>query len=119
MGRSDFKEDDDMRMSITVIAAMAALLLPIQGKADSVRDPGGGFVGQKASKLGKNYFVVRKDNGCAILPGKLDKKPEGAIGDAPYASKSYAKAALKTFPECKGGLVDDDLSGKKNKKEKD
>jgi hypothetical protein len=108
-----------MRTSITVLAAVAALLLPIQSEAKPVGDPGGGFVGQKAPKLGKNYFVVRKDNGCAIQPGKLDKKPEGAIGDAPYASKSYAKAALKTFPECKGGLVDDDMSGKKNKKEKD
>jgi hypothetical protein len=108
-----------MRMSIAVLTAAAALLLPIQGKADSVRDPGGGFVGQKASKIGKNYFVVRKDKGCAIQTGKLDNKPEGAIGDAPYATKGYAKAALKTFPECKGGLVDDDMSGKKNKKEKD
>jgi hypothetical protein len=108
-----------MRMSIAVIAAMAALLLPIQSKADSVRDPGAGFVGQKQKKLGKNYYVVRKDDGCAIATGKLEKRPEGAIGDAPYASKGYAKAALKTFPECKGGLVDDEMSGKKHKKEKE
>ena len=108
-----------MRMSITVFAAVVALLLPMQSGAKPVRDPGGGFVGQKQQKLGKNYFVVRKENGCAIQVGKKDKKPEGAIGDAPYASKGYAKAALKTFPECKGGLVDDDENGKKNKKEKD
>ena len=76
-----------MRMSITVLTAVAALLLPIQSKADSVRDPGGGFVGQKASKLGKNYYVVRKAEGCAIQTGKTGEKPEGTIGDAPYASK--------------------------------
>jgi hypothetical protein len=105
-------------MSITIIAAMAALLLPIQGMADSVHDPGGGFVGQKKSKLGKNYYVVRKENGCAITTGKLGEKPEGAIGDAPYASKNYAKAALKDLPECKGKLVEDEFGGKKQKKDK-
>ena len=106
-----------MRISITVLTALAALLLPIQSKADSVRDPGGGFVGQKASKLGKNYYVVRKAEGCAIQTGKTGEKPEGTIGDAPYASKNYAKAALKAAPECKGGLVDEDAFSKKNKKE--
>jgi len=77
-----------MRTSIIVVAAMAALLSPVHSKADSVRDPGGGFVGQKQQKHGKNYYVVRRDNGCAILPGKMGNKPEGAIGDAPYADKS-------------------------------
>jgi hypothetical protein len=107
-----------MRMSIKVLAALVALLLPIESKADSVRDPGGGFVGQKAHKLGKNYYVVRKGEGCAIQTGKMGEKPEGTIGDAPYASKNYAKAALKAAPECKGGLVEDDAFSKKNKKEK-
>jgi len=36
IGRGDFREDDGMRMSITVLTAVAALLLPIQSKADSV-----------------------------------------------------------------------------------
>lgn len=108
-----------MRMSITVLTAVAALLLPIQSKADGVRDPGAGFIGQKASKLGKNYYVVRKADGCAIQAGKTGEKPEGTIGDAPYASKNYAKAALKAAPECKGGLVDEDAFSKKNKKEKE
>jgi len=107
-----------MRMSIAVLAAMAALLLSIQSKADGVRDPGGGFVGQKAPKLGKNYYVVRKGDGCAIQTGKTGENPEGMIGDAPYASKNYAKAALKAAPECKGGLVEDAFS-KKNKKDKE
>jgi hypothetical protein len=48
---------------------------------------------------------VRKgdSNKCSIVAGKWEDKPIGATGGAPYASKDYAKAALKTFPECKGG----------------
>lgn len=107
-----------MRMSIAVLTAVAALMLPLGSKAEGVRDPGGGFVGQKAPKLGKNYYVVRKGEGCAIQTGKTGEKPEGTVGDAPYATKNYAKAALKAAPECKGGLVEDEFS-KKNKKEKE
>ena len=118
IGRSDVREDDGMRMSIKVLAAVVALLLPLESKADSVRDPGGGFVGQKAHKLGKNYYVVRKGEGCTIQTGKIGEAPEGAVGDAPYASKNYAKDALKAAPECKGGMVEDDFS-KKSKKGKD
>lgn len=106
-----------MRMSIKILAALVALLLPIESKADSVRDPGGGFIGQKAHKLGKNYYVVRKGDGCTIQTGKIGEAPEGAIGNAPYASKNYAKDALKAAPECKGGLIEDDFS-KKSKKDK-
>ena len=105
-----------MRISITIIAAVAVLLLPVQSKAEPVRDPGAGFIGQKQRKLGKNYYVVRSDKGCAIKPGQFGNKPEGAVGDAPYASKSYAKAALKKLPECKGGLLDDEAGVKKHKK---
>jgi hypothetical protein len=118
IGRSDVREDDGMRMSIKVLAALVALLLPIESKADSVTDPGGGFVGQKAHKLGKNYYVVRKGEGCTIQTGKIGDAPEGAVGNAPYASKNYAKDALKAAPECKGGMVEDDFS-KKSKKEND
>jgi hypothetical protein len=118
IGRSDVREDDGMRMSIKVLAALVALLLPIETKAGNVTDPGGGFVGQKAHKLGKNYYVVRKGEGCAIQTGKIGEPPEGTVGDAPYASKTYAKDALKAAPECKGGMVEDDL-GKKSKKDKD
>lgn len=106
-----------MRMSIKILAALVALLIPIESKADGVRDPGGGFIGQKAHKLGKNYYVVRKGDGCTIQTGKLGEAPEGAIGNAPYASKNYAKDALKAAPECKGGLIEDDFS-KKSKKDK-
>ena len=90
-----------MQISITIIAAMAVLLLPVQSKAERHPRPGAGFIGQKQRKLGKNYYVVRSDKGCAIKPGQFGDKPEGAVGDAPYASKSYAKAALKNFRNAK------------------
>jgi hypothetical protein len=49
--------------------------------------------------------VVREGQSdqCKIVAGDFGDKPEGAIGGAPYASKNYAKAALKTFSQCKGG----------------
>jgi hypothetical protein len=40
----------------------------------------------------------------------------GAIGGAPYVSKKYAPAALKKFPECKGGEADDSMDTKKHRK---
>jgi hypothetical protein len=40
---------------------------------------------------------------CSIVAGEWEKKPAGALGAFPYASADYAKATLKTFPECKGG----------------
>ncbi len=43
---------------------------------------------------------------CSIVPGEWSSKPAGALGGAPYASKQYAKAALKKFPECKGGQIE-------------
>jgi hypothetical protein len=108
-----------MRTSIIVFTAMAVLLVPSGSKSDSVRDPGAGFIDQKRPKAGKNYYIVRKDNACAIKTGKFGDQPPGMIGDAPYASKVYAKAALKKIPECEGSEVEDETSGKKHKKEKD
>jgi hypothetical protein len=69
-------------------------------------------------KLGKDYYVVRKgdSNKRSIVEGKWEDKPIGAIGGAPYASKDYAKAALKTFPECKGGEADEAMDHKKREK---
>jgi hypothetical protein len=106
-----------MRTSIMVVTVIALSLVPKESEADGVRDPGGGFIDQKHPKLGKNYYVVREGNGCAIKAGKFEEKPERMVGDAPYASKSYAKNALKTFPECKGGEVSEDaFAGKKHRK---
>jgi hypothetical protein len=39
------------------------------------------------------------------------------VGNAPYANEKYAKAAIKNFPECKGGLVEDEeATGTKHEK---
>jgi hypothetical protein len=43
-------------------------------------------------------------------------KPAGALSGAPYASRQYAKAALKTFPECKGGEIEKAADEKDKKK---
>jgi hypothetical protein len=98
-----------MRM-LTIV--LAAVVLQVPGKAqakDPVNPGGGGYVDTKHGKVGKDYYVVHKDQSdkCSIVTGDWAKKPEGAIGGAPYASKNYAKAALKKFPECKGGETDE------------
>jgi hypothetical protein len=66
---------------------------------------GGGYVDTKHPKVTKDYFVVREGQSdqCKVVAAEFGDKPEGAIGGAPYASKNYAKAAVKTFPQCKGG----------------
>jgi hypothetical protein len=66
-------------------------------------------------KVSKDYYVVRKNqsNKCSIVTGEWANKPVGSLGGAPHATKNYAKAALKTFPECKGGEEADDKKDKK------
>jgi hypothetical protein len=105
-----------MRTPIVALAAIAGL---VPGWAEAKKDPynpgGGGYVDTKHPKVTKDYYVVRegKSDKCSIVTGEWANKPVGAIGGAPYANKNYAKAALKTFPECKGGETDH----KKHKKE--
>lgn len=104
-----------MRM-LTIGLAAAVLQIPGWADAKSRLEPkGGGYVDTKHPKVGKNYYVVRKDQSdkCSIVTGGWADKPEGALGGAPYATKNYAKAALKTFPECKGGEEADDKKDKK------
>ena len=64
------------------------------------------------------YYVVPtgQSHQCSIVAGEWEKKPAGALGGAPYASADYAKAALKTFPECKGGEPDEETDTKHRKK---
>jgi hypothetical protein len=108
-----------MRTPIVALAAIAALM---PGWAEAKKDPynpgGGEYVDTKHPKVTKDYYVVRegKSDKCSIVTGAWADKPAGAIGGAPYASKAYAKAALKTFPECKGGETDEAVD-KKHKKE--
>jgi hypothetical protein len=70
--------------------------------------PGDTFLPHKKTNvMGKDYYLVRSSNDqCSVVSGTGDKKPEGMVGNAPYAKKKYAEAAIKNFPECKGGLVE-------------
>jgi len=99
-----------MRM-LTIVLAAAVLQFPASAEAAKARlEPGGGgFVDTKHPKVGKDYYVVHKGQSdkCSIVTGDWANKPEGAIGGAPYASKNYAKAALKKFHECNGGETDE------------
>jgi hypothetical protein len=107
-----------------VLIAVAVLLIPEwteagEGGGRSKLEPSGqGFLKEKHPKLGKNYYVVHEGqtNQCSIVPGEWSSKPAGALGGAPYASRKYAKAALKTFPECKGGEIEEAADEKDKKK---
>ncbi len=108
-----------MRMPIVVLAAIAVL---VPGWAEAEKDPynpgGGEYVDTKHPKVTKDYYVVREGRGdqCKIVAGDFGNKPEGAIGGAPYANKSYAEVALKKFTECKGGEADEAADDKHRKK---
>ena len=98
-----------MRVLMVTLTAMTLLL--VTGRAEAGRlgegEPKGDeFVRHKNPKFDANdYYVVPtgQSNQCSIVAGEWENKPAGALGGAPYASANYAKAALKTFPECKGG----------------
>ena len=113
-----------MRM-LTIVLAAAVLQVPGSAEAKKNNEKwweGGSsnYVDTKHPKLTKDYYVVREGGGdqCKIVAGKFGDPPVGAIGSAPYAGKQYATAALKKFPECKGGEateVEDEKQGKKLK----
>ena len=98
-----------MRVLMVTLTAMTLLL--VTGRAEAVNLGGEGepkgdeFLRQKKPKFAKDYYVVPtgQSHQCSIVAGEWEKKPAGALGAFPYASADYAKAALKTFPECKGG----------------
>jgi hypothetical protein len=104
-----------MRLSILVFTAVAAALVPAGSEAGTVREPGEGFLEHKRPKVQKDYYVVYKGESdkCSIAAGRWGDAPAGALGGAPYASKAYASAALKKFPECKGGEVEGGSDHKK------
>ena len=97
-----------MRISTIVFAAVGLLLVTGWAVAGNQPNDPGGFLGYKPKRLAKTITSCAKARAikCSIEAGKMEKKPDGAIGGAPYASKDYAKAALKKFPECKGGEAD-------------
>jgi len=89
---------------LTIVLAAAVLQIPGWAEAKNKTEPGGaGYVDTKHPKVGKDYYVVRSDerDKCSIVTGEWANKPVGTLGGAPYATKDYAKAALRTFPECK------------------
>jgi hypothetical protein len=108
-----------MRTSIVIFAAMVALLPSNRSEADSVHEPGGAFMEQKHPKVGKDYYIIHRGESdkCSIVTGSFGDPPEGALGGAPYATKGYANAGLKKFPECKGGESDEPM-GKKTQRKK-
>lgn len=104
-----------MRLSIFVFTAVAVALAPAGSQAGTIREPGEGFLEHKHPKLQKDYYVVykRESDKCSIVIGWWGDAPAGALGGAPYASKEYASAALKKFPECKSGEVEEGSDEKK------
>ena len=99
-----------MRMLMIVLTAVASVLVSGWAEAGGVEDPGLGFIKHKRKgDLGQDYYVVRKGNSgkCFITPGDRSDTPVGVVGGAPYASREYAETALKSSPECKGGLVEE------------
>jgi hypothetical protein len=114
----EFDEDTDMRAFTILLIAMALASVPQRTYAESVNDPGAGFLSYKHKKETKDFFVVRAGEGdrCSVVQGQFSDKPAGAIGGAPYASKDYAEAALKKLPECKGGEASESEGKKHGKK---
>lgn len=87
---------------LAIIVSVVAILTAGEARAGDVGPKGTGYVDTNRPKLGKNYYVVREQDGqCSIQTGAFNERPDGTLGDAPYASKKFAKAALKRFPECR------------------
>ncbi len=109
-----------MRMSLIVLLVALAVPEWAEGKDILYDHPGGGGYVDTHHKAPKDYYVVHKGeedtDKCSVVSANWGDPPEGALGGAPYASKDYAKTALKKFPECKGGDSDEATYEKKNKK---
>jgi hypothetical protein len=109
-----------MRWSTIVLTATALVLIPEWAEAGERLEPGGAeFLRNKRPNSGKDYYVVHtgQSNQCSIVAGRFGDPPVGAIDDKPYADEKYAKRALATFPDCKGGETEtDEVTDKKHKK---
>lgn len=98
-------------MRILVIAFAAIALAQVPGWAEEPK--GGGYVDTRHPKASKDYYVVKGEGDqCSIVRGDFGDRPDGAIGDAPYATRKYASAALKKFVECKGGEAEKNTNEK-------
>jgi hypothetical protein len=111
-------KDVDMRIPLVLLAAIAVLQVPGWAEAaDPIGPRGGEYVDTNHPRVTKDYYVVREGQSdrCKVVAGDFGNNPAGTIGGAPYASKQYATAALKKFPECKGGEATE-FEGKKHGK---
>jgi hypothetical protein len=107
-----------MRTLAIVLAAIVVMQVPGWAKTKGGEPGGAGYVDTNRPKVGKDYYVVHEgqSNQCKVVTRGFGEAPPGAIGGAPYATKKYAMAALKTFPECSGGEADEATDTKKHKK---
>lgn len=101
-----------MRILMIFLTGLAPLLVTGWAEAQTLREDfsGDAFIKhKKPGNLGPDYYVVRKGHSgkCSIVPGDFGNKPVGVVGGAPYSSMQYAKTALESSPECKGGLAED------------
>ena len=98
-----------MRMLMIVLTAVASVLVTGWAEAGQMDDPGLEWIKQKKPQEMKDYYVVRQGESgkCFIVTGSFDDKPVGIVGGAPYASRDNAKTALKSSPECRGGLAEE------------
>jgi hypothetical protein len=103
-----------------VIAAMALLVAGMANAGPAPLEPDSGGMPSRKKSLGKDYYVVHKagTDKCSIVGGQWGNKPDGAMGEGSYAGKKYARDALKTFPECKGGDADETSDHKQHDKKK-
>ena len=108
-----------MRLSILAVTVAAVIFVPAGSEAGKMREPGEGFLEHKHPKVQKNYYLVHRGESdkCSVVSGRWGNAPAGALGGAPYVSKDYAIAALKKFPQCKGGVVEGELDDKTPGKE--
>jgi hypothetical protein len=73
---------------------------------------------QRTSTITVFDHVWRLPGRCVECAKRHRKPTKGAVGNAPYASKKDASAAIKILPECKGGEADDSTGEKRHKKKK-
>ena len=122
--RADFMRCD-MQIPTTTITAIAIMLTAASwAEAKDLSDKSGSsFINyHEKRKESKEYYIVVKDGGgdqCSIVTGAWGENPSGMVGTSPYATRGYAEAALKKFPQCKGGEAEETWGGNKSKSKGD
>jgi hypothetical protein len=101
-----------MHISTITITAIAIILITGSwAEAKNLSDKSGSFINYHAPKQkSKDYYIVVKEGSgdqCSIVAGAWGENPDGMVGTSPYATRQYAKAALKNFPQCTGGEAEE------------